>query len=102
MALLTNPLVIAGLVAVFAGPKIVGAIASGASGLMSNMAGGILNKIPGMGGGGGAPKVGAKMAGGGRMAGAGKGLGGFIGGLGQGIMKGAAAGLSSFGAQAPT
>ena len=101
MALLTNPLVIAGLVAVFAGPKIVGAIASGASGLMSNMAGGILNKIPGMGGGGGAPKVGAKMAGGGGMAGAGKGLGGFIGGLGQGIMKGAAAGLSAFGAQAP-
>ena len=98
MALLTNPLVIAGLVAVFAGPKIVGAIATGAGGLMSKMAGGILDKIPGMGGGGGAAKVGAKMGGGGGMAGAGKGLGGFIGGLGEGVMKGAAAGLSAFGA----
>ena len=102
MALLTNPLVIAGLVGIFAGPKIIGAIASGASGLMSNMAGGILDKIPGFGGGGGAPKVGTKMGGGGKsMAGAGKGLGGFIGGLGQGIMKGAAAGLSAFGKGAP-
>ena len=99
MALLTNPLVIAGLVAVFAGPKIVSAIATGAGGLMSKMAGGILDKIPGMGGG--AAKVGGKMAGGGGMAGAGKGLGGFIGGLGQGIMKGAAAGLSAFGKGAP-
>ena len=99
MSLLTNPLVIAGLVGVFAGPKIIGAIASGAGSLMSNMAGGILNKIPGLGGGGGAPKVGTKMAGGGKaMAGAGKGLGGFIGGLGEGVMKGAAAGLSAFGA----
>ena len=102
MSLLTNPLVIAGLVGIFAGPKIIGAIASGAGSLMSNMAGGILDKIPGFGGGGGAPKVGTKMGGGGKsMAGAGKGLGGFIGGLGQGIMKGAAAGLSAFGKGAP-
>ena len=101
LSLLTNPLVIAGLVGVFAGPKIIGAIASGASGLMSNMAGGILNKIPGMGTGGGAPKVGAKGGGKG-MAGAGKGIGGFLGGMGAGVMKGAAAGLSAFGKGAPT
>ena len=96
MALLTNPLVIGGLIAVFAGPKIISAIASGAGSLMSNMTSGILGKIPGMGAKGGAPKMGGKAGGG--MAGAGKGLGGFIGGLGEGVMKGAAAGLSAFGA----
>ena len=95
MSLLTNPLVIGGLIAVFAGPKIIGAIASGAGSLMANMTSGILGKIPGMGAKGGAPKMGGK--GGGGMAGAGKGLGGFIGGLGEGVMKGAAAGLSAFG-----
>ena len=95
VSLITDPLVIGALVAVFAGPKIIGAIASGAGSLMANMTSGILGKIPGMGGKGGAPKLGGK--GGGGMAGAGKGLGGFIGGLGEGVMKGAAAGLSAFG-----
>ena len=100
-ALLTNPYVIAGLVAVFAGPKIIGAIASGAGSLISNMAGGLLDKIPGLGGGG---KGGAsKMSSAGRTgSNAGKGVGNFLGQMGAGVMKGAAAGLSAFGKGAPT
>ncbi len=94
MNLITDPLVIGALIAVFAGPKVIGAIASGAGSLMGNMTTGLLGKIPGLGGGkGGAPKVSAGKAGGN----AGKGIGNFLGGMGAGVMKGAAAGLSAFG-----
>lgn len=94
MNLITDPLVIGALIAVFAGPKVIGAIASGAGSLMGNMTTGLLGKIPGLGGGkGGASKVSAGKAGGN----AGKGIGNFLGGMGAGVMKGAAAGLSAFG-----
>ena len=96
LALITDPLVIGALVAVFAGPKVIGAIASGAGSLMGSMTSGILGKIPGMGGGGASKALGA-AGGGASKGGAGKAIGGFLGGMGEGVMKGAAAGLSAFG-----
>ena len=85
---ITNPKVILGIAgafaALFALKAVSGAFTSGISSLFG-------------GGGGGGSKMGGKPGkGGGGGAKVGKGIGGFVGGLGEGVMKGAAAGLRAF------
>ena len=82
-AALTSPTVLAGIAAIFVAPKLINALSSGFSGLFG-------------GGRGGGSDSGGSRRGGGGAARAGGAIGGFLGNLGAGIMKGAAAGLKAF------
>ena len=95
-----------GITALFLGKAAIGAITSGVGALMGKLGSGLSSGIGRIFGGGGgpasqaaasAPRGGSRGGGGARAAGnAGKGIGNFIGNMGAGIMKGAAAGLKAF------
>ena len=99
--------VVGGITALFLGKAALGAMARGVGGLMGKLTDSIGSRVGrmfGIGGGPASQTAAAPRGGGGgggagfaRGAGnAGKGIGNFIGQMGAGIMKGAAAGLAAF------